>query len=199
MRQSIGLIGKMGSGKDSVANILTGSYGFGRVAFAEPLKRLVIEADPLIGCGGALDRQNLAAEPVHLSDVLRTMTFEDAKRAYPEVRRSLQRIGQGARQIDPDYWIRLALADVEYVHGAGMPVVVTDVRYVNEAEALRAKGFRLVRVTRPASSAGMTTAETREALHESETALDYYPADLTLTNDGDMIDLTGKVLAMLGY
>jgi ABC-type oligopeptide transport system ATPase subunit len=199
MRQSIGLIGQMGSGKDTVANLLCGSYGFGRVAFAEPLKKLVIEADPLVGCGGPQDRQNLAASPMRLSDALMTMTFEDAKRAYPEVRRALQRIGQGARQIDPEFWIRQALTDVEYIRACGMPVVVTDVRYRNEADALRAQGFKLVRVKRDVSTtAGLTSEETRAMLHPSETDLLRYAVDVTIRNDGDLFDLSEKVVNMLG-
>jgi hypothetical protein len=125
------------------------------------------------------------------------MSFEDAKREYPEVRRSLQRIGQGVRQIDPRYWVRIALADVEDINRAGVPAVITDVRYQNEAEALRHRGFVLVRITRPADPKGYTRAETELMLHKSETDLDGFAANATIPNTGTIEALHDALTALV--
>lgn len=189
MRQNIGLIGKFGSGKDTAASVLVRTHGYVPLSFAAPLKEMVIEADPLLTHW----THNNVTVPLHLSDVLEKLTFEEAKREYPEVRRSLQRIGQGVRKLDPDYWVRLLLQDVGRFEYEQVPMVVTDVRYPNEADTLRKFGFTLVRITRQRAE-GMTMDETRASLHDSETALDDYPADVTIRNDGDKIDLTKAIL-----
>lgn len=190
---SIGLIGKMGSGKDTAADYLINTYGYVRVSFAAPLKELVIEADPLVT---HWTHDNVMV-PIHLSDVLEKMDFEAAKRQYPEVRRVLQRIGQGARRIDPDYWVRMALKEIRDREYDGVPVVVTDVRYLNEALALKARGFTLARIVRPAWVSGMTMADTRATLHESETTLDSYPTDVQIMNDSTMVDLADALNSLV--
>jgi hypothetical protein len=193
MRPNIGLIGKLGSGKDTAANILSSNYGYGRVSFAYPLKKMVIAADPII----KYEPSGYGPVSVRLSDILRQMSFEDAKREYPEVRRSLQRIGQGVRQIDPRYWVRIALSDVEDINRASVPAVITDVRYQNEAEALRSRGFKLIRITRPAASQGYTREESALMLHASETDLDKYAADATIPNTGTVEELHDAIAALV--
>ena len=189
--RSIGLIGKMGSGKSTAADALR-SLGYIPLSFAAPLKEMVIDADPLVTYGEHF------GVPIHLSDLLDAgYTFEECKREYPEVRRSLQRIGQGIRRIDPDYWVRNLLARAVECPPS-VPIVVTDVRYPNEADALRKNGFTLVRVKRQLTTTkGLTNDETRAMLHESETALDRYAVDVTIRNDGSLIDLHAAVLDLV--
>lgn len=174
--KNIALIGKIGSGKDTAAAQLINGHGYSRVAFADPLKAMVVEADPIV----YYEATGYNPVPVHLSDVLRRMSFEAAKRAYPEVRRSLQRIGQGVRKIDPDYWVNLAMKPIDIFLSVGMPVVVTDVRYLNEAEALEPH-FITVRV--------VSDRQDNSGTHESETALDNYRTDYVIMNNGSTAEL----------
>lgn len=196
--KNFGLIGKMGSGKTTAAEVLRNTHGYVPVSFAAPLKEMVIEADPLIEyrCWSQHGAPTNPV-PVHLSDILKYSgkTFEEAKREYPEVRRSLQRIGQGVRRIDPEYWVKALLTRLAELP-AGTPVVVPDVRYPNEADALRTIGYTLVRVTRPTPQ-GMTMDETRASMHDSEWSLDDYEADVTINNDGTLIDFVGAVLDLV--
>jgi hypothetical protein len=192
--RNIALTGKMGSGKSTIADVLMNTYGYRTLSFASPLKGLVIEADPLVMYESL--HGTVTPVPIHLSDVLASgKTFEEAKRKYPEVRRSLQRIGQGIRRIDPDYWVRNLMERVLDVP-SGTPIVVPDVRYPNELEALAKNGFKTVRVQRKYPQ-GLTNDESRAMLHESETALDTYNVDALIKNDGEMIDLISKALDVI--
>ena len=70
----------------------------------------------------------------------------------------------------------------------GTPVVLTDVRFPNEAEAIQAAGGRLVRVVRP----GQDTSDQ----HISETALDDLVADVEIQNDGTLDELRAAARAL---
>lgn len=195
--RKIGLIGKMGSGKDTAAQVLVNTYGYVPMAFASPLKEMVIEADPLVMYAAEYRSGKPYSVPFHLSDLLDSgKSFEECKRQYPEVRRSLQRIGQGIRKIDPDYWVNCAEVAIDVCEKLNVRTVVTDVRYPNEADMLVRRGFTLVRITRKQAT-GMTMEETRAALHESETSLDGYVADYTITNDSTPEQLAAAVLELV--
>lgn len=169
----IALIGRARSGKDTVAARLISRYAYTRVAFADPLKTVALGLDPIV----AYEPSGYGPLPTRLSAVVQRYGWETAKDRFPEVRRTLQRAGQAIRDQDPGFWLGLAMDKVAVADTWNLPVVITDCRYPNEAEALKARGFKLVRVTRP----GYTEAA---AAHESETALDDYPADVTVANVG---------------
>lgn len=192
--RNVGLIGKARSGKDSVASRLVANRGYQRVAFADPLKDMALRIDPIVSAhaeryheygtaGGVYPVWE--AETVSLSDVISRVGWERAKDEYPEVRRILQSCGQTVRELDADFWLRIALAKVAEANQQGRPVVVSDVRYPNEAESLRRAGFTLIRITRPAIAGSILRADPASA-HESETALDGYHADHTIVNNGSL-------------
>jgi hypothetical protein len=182
--KSIGLIGPAQSGKDTVGARLRQRYGYQRVAFADPLKRAALNVDPVIP----------ASYGVHmrLSTLVADVGWDYAKTTYPEVRRVLQHVGQTVREIDPEFWIRAAFPAIDAAERLGLPVVVTDVRYLNEVVALQNRGFSMLRVTRP--DAGVTG---EGAKHKSETELDDYAARLTIANTGTLDDLNRIVDSLL--
>ncbi|QDQ12460.1 hypothetical protein FH965_19435 [Streptomyces spectabilis] len=173
-------MGRAGSGKDTVAARLVQRHAFVRVAFADPLKESAMRLDPIIGAEGT----SYGALPIHLSDVVKRYGWDRAKNSYPEVRRTLQRLGEAVRGDDPDFWLRMALDKLGTADRWGLPVAVSDVRYANEADALRAAGALMVRIERPGASAGGEAAR-----HVSELDLEAYPADVTVTNAGSLDDL----------
>lgn len=63
-----------------------------------------------------------------------------------DARRVYQQLGQKMREIDPDVWIKALLRDLDKSHTDVTRFVIDDVRYLNEAEALRARGFKIVYV-----------------------------------------------------
>lgn len=145
----IGIVGKMASGKSTLAKCICEQWvaagheeeELRTMAFADEVKRL---ASTLFG-----------------------MTTKD--------RPLLQQIGTKMREIDPDVWASCLLRKVEAQPARG--VVVDDVRYANEAAALRRSGFTLVRIEvdgatqlRRLQAAYPSTWEqhARHAQHESE-------------------------------
>ncbi|WGH20315.1 deoxynucleoside monophosphate kinase [Arthrobacter phage MaGuCo] len=183
----VGLIGKKRSGKDTFAHGMT---GYTRIAFADPLRRAALALDPIVG-RPALPGQLAPQRDVRLSDVIDAIGWERAKDCVPEVRRILQRLGtESIRAIDPDFWIRAGEAAIL---ADGGPVVVTDCRYPNEADKIRAMGGVLIRVVRPGfDSAGDA--------HPSESALDRYAEDVQVLNNGtvdDLLNAAARVAATL--
>lgn len=153
--------GRKRAGKDTFASRLIVAHRFVRVAFADPLRDFALALDPLI-------------DTRRLSEVIEELGWEDAK-AIPEVRRTLQRIGTeaGRKVLGESVWVNLAMRKAS---AAGENVVITDCRYPNEAEAIRAAGGIIVRVDRPGTD--LTDA------HPSEVAMDDWPFDARVINNG---------------
>ncbi|MFD4797201.1 deoxynucleotide monophosphate kinase family protein [Streptomyces anulatus] len=183
----VALMGRAGAGKDTAAARLVQRYAFVRVAFADPLKESALRLDPIVGAEGT----SYGALPIRLSDVVKRYGWDRAKNSYPEVRRTLQNLGEAVRADDPDFWLRMALDKVTTADRWSLPVVISDVRYANEADALRAAGALMVRIERPGASAGGEAAR-----HVSELDLDAYPADVTVSNTGTVADLDALVDAL---
>ena len=174
----IALIGHARSGKDALAAELRRSHAYTRVAFADPLKAMLLRIDPIIG-----DALDITQEYLHLAEYVSAYGWEEAKNGYPEVRRVLQSAGQAQRETDEFYWIKRAVEKIEAARRWSLPMVVTDCRYRAEADVLSALDFTMVRVVRPAS--GLVGALAR---HASETELDDYVEDITLENNGSLED-----------
>jgi hypothetical protein len=180
--RNIALIGKARSGKDTAASFLVRERHYTRIAFADPLKEMALSIDPLIPTG----LQGAFRIHVRLSALVADVGWEYAKDTYPEVRRVLQSTGQTIREYDPDYWVNVGRRKLSAAEAWNMPVVVTDVRYINEAVMLRSRGFRLVRIVRP--------DQVNTSTHVSETELDTYSTDLAIINDGSIDDLRRAIL-----
>ncbi|QDY79802.1 hypothetical protein [Streptomyces qinzhouensis] len=178
----VALIGRAGSGKDTVGEHLVARFQFFRVAFADPLKTLALDLDPIV----SNEPTGYGPLSLRLSDVVRRDGWDRAKQ-LPEVRRLLQRTGQALRDRDPDVWLRPLLDKITVADRWNVPVVITDVRYRNEADALRKRGALLVQVDRPGEHDHQPDQDQRE--HRSETELRDFPADAVLTNGGTVAEL----------
>ena len=195
----IGLTGKKRSGKDTVAARLVERHGFARVAFADPLKEAALGLDPLIwiendemGPLKAAGWRVPLGPCERLSSLVAAVGWEHAKEVR-EVRRTLQRYGVAIRALQPEFWVDQGLAKAEALLDAGTSVVITDVRFPNELDAIGARGGFHVHVDRP----GVDTSDP----HPSETALEpfYDDADVEVLNHGDLADLADAVDTMARY
>ncbi|GAA2230353.1 hypothetical protein N1031_07005 [Herbiconiux moechotypicola] len=205
----IGLIGKKRSGKDTFADALVAEGGFVKIAFADPLKEAALALDPIVGRPAIPAPEGGILTPGHdvrLSEVIDALGWERAKDYVPEVRRTLQRLGTEAiRALDDGFWIRAAMRRVDATRSLlrlrlntsdsreatrPRPVVVTDCRFPNEADAIRERGGQIIRVTRP----GVESTDP----HPSEVALDSYAEDYHVLNDGTIADLHERARPWLG-
>jgi hypothetical protein len=174
----IGLSGYARSGKDTVAGMLMGLHGYERVAFADPIRELLYEMDPLV-VHNYMD--------FRLQDIIDSKGWEAAKTEFPEVRRLLQDLGVGARKLFGDtFWIYQALSDV----APQDKVVVSDVRFKNEAQWIKEFGGQIWRINRP----GIDAANE----HVSENELSDWEFDIVIENDSDMPALIKKIKALIG-
>lgn len=174
----IGLSGYARSGKDSVANILVKNYGYERRAFADKLRDVLYKLNPIVSPS---DRR--------LQDVIDELGWEGSKKSEynDEIRTLLQRLGTeaGRQTLWDSIWVDAAMHDV----GPKDKIAFADVRFPNEADAVRDAGGIVVRVERP----GIEAANT----HASETSLDNYYFDHYLPNDGTLRDLEDRVEELL--
>jgi hypothetical protein len=197
----VGLTGKKRAGKDTVAARLVERHGFARVAFADPLKEAALGLDPLVRI--EVDEVGPLAQVVgsqvfqphgyyRLSSVVAAAGWEAAKEVR-EVRRTLQRYGVAIRDLSPEFWVAQGLAKAEALLDQGTSVVITDVRFPNELDAIGGAGGFHVHVDRP----GVDTSDP----HPSETALEpfYDDADVEVLNHGSLGDLHDAVDTMVRY
>jgi len=165
----IGLSGYARSGKDTVANILVEDYAFERIAFADPIRELLLQINPFV------------IDNTRIYDYVEENGWELAK-AHPEVRRLLQSLGVSMREVvDSEIWIETALRKMEY----GKNYVISDVRFLNEANMIDQFEGQLWRVERPEVIATNS--------HISESALDNHGFSQIIVNDGSIEDLKEKI------
>jgi len=171
----IGLSGYARSGKDTVADFVQEhDPSFKRVALADSLKEMIYTLDPYVIEEG---------HTIRYRELVDAIGLHEAKNNH-EVRRLLQVFGTEVMRdrFGESVWIDLAFAP----YSSPDNLLVTDVRYVNEADAVRDHGGVVIRVERP----GVEPPN----LHRSETAMADYRFDAVIVNDGTLEDLKAKVV-----
>jgi hypothetical protein len=179
---NVGIIGRARVGKDTAGAWLVDNRGYRRIGFADALKDAALTLDPIIDDGNV----GYSFSAMRLSDLVRGYGWERAKE-IGDTRRTLQELGMAIRAIDPEFWLRAALAKVTEANEAGVPAVITDVRFPNEADSLRRAGFHLVYIDRP----GVPQLD-----HASEGALTPADADYLIYNSGEVYDLQQEMSAV---
>lgn len=178
----IGLAGYAGSGKDTVADILVEHRGYMRIAFADILRQCIRALNPILEC------QSLHPTEIRVRDALLAYGYVEAKNRFSEYRRLLQAMGTevGREIFGEDFWVDMTMRKVHTNRGSR--IVISDVRFPNEANAIQHEGGKVIRIDRP-----HTTAVNH---HISEHALDGYEFDFTIDNDGTLAELREKVLKL---
>jgi hypothetical protein len=136
----IGLVGPSGSGKSTAAQYLEVVHGFAPCAFADTLKDML---DALfVECG--VDYAHLH-EPELKNVPLPRLHGLSA-------RQLMTSLGDWGRSVAPDFWIERLAQRMGLYASSSAPVhdriVVSDVRYQNEAAWITRAGGRLVRLER---------------------------------------------------
>lgn len=130
MKQVVALVGPLGAGKDTVAKHLVENYGFKRFAFADEIKRSYYAAS------GHSEEEFKAARGTSLEKEIRSGLWEYSDRIKEEK--------------GPLYFINIvvgAIGDCQH------PVVVTDIRTIEELDAMRSVGAKVILVLKIAAGA----------------------------------------------
>lgn len=163
----IGLTGAAGAGKTSLAMHLEARHGFERFAFADPILAMLLAL-----CNEAGIESGWATERI----------FKEAPMPVLGVsyRRMAQTLGTewGRQMLGADLWIRVAQQRLDNARLHGAPVVVSDVRFPNEADWIRQQGGVIVRLVR---SGTLKVAPHQSEDHSAGLAVEY-----TLLNNGSL-------------
>lgn len=179
IRKNIDLVlihGEAHSGKGVAAKILTDQHGFREVGFADCLKEIAIK----------------------YFDWPYDLIHVNGKRT-PESRLFMQAIGEAGRLLSPDFWIRRltikifetsTLSETENFCSGNFRFVISDLRYLNEAEWGKSVGGELWEIFRTGEFEKIEAG----ANHISETALSSFDKwDQIIVNDSDLTALATKI------
>ena len=163
----IGFAGKARSGKDTAGKYLVDEYQFLRYSFAQPLK----DATKIM---------------FHLTDKQIENKEKPAEPWGRSPRELYQKVGTDiARNIDVNVWVKGA--DIFRQENPGRSIVITDVRFSNEAFWIRSQGGLVV----------FLHSDTRGIFegggHLSENGLEGSDVDIVLQNDGTIEALYAKL------
>lgn len=176
----IGLVGAAGAGKDTVAERLELVHGFYCYAFARPLREAVLALLDTAGVDHAWATER----------ALKELPMPVLRVSYRHLAQSLGT--EWGRAIAPDFWLRLA-AGALGLHGTpdDQPVhdriVVSDVRFANEASWVRVHGGVLVRVVREAL-APVRAHVSEQYAHSADCACEH-----ELDNRGSLAGLQARI------
>ena len=170
-RLLIGIVAPAGSGKTVVAKHLEEAHGFTRMRFAHNLKAML--------------KAGLGLTDEQLDGKDKMVALAEFGGCTP--RHLMQTLGTewGRRMVHSDIWTNAWRATARRVEGS---IVVDDVRFPNEAAAIRAEGgvlWRIVRQGQPVSD------------HVSERMMREIVTDVTLNNNVNLPDLIEKAEAAL--
>ena len=167
----IGITGKASSGKDTIAHYLWGRHAFTSIAFADPLK---LAAKAMFGLTSAqtwdADQKEVVIPHWGMSprQIFQLLGTEAAKPVFGK-----------------DVWIKRWRISYDMLSRTDH-IVVPDVRFDEEAEAIRGLGGVIVEVQRGVGLQGST------GTHASELGLLKLP-DYVIDNNGTLEDLFMQV------
>lgn len=148
----IGLIGPAGSGKTTVARILSDQYGFKRLRFTDPLKRMLGPS----GLGLSFEEIN-GSKKDEPSAFLNGIT----------PRHAMQTLGTewGRMQMFPNFWIHCWIQDFMRIPNS-IHVVADDVRFDNEVDTIKKRGGIIVKIIGRSAGIGDDHASEKAPLCE---------------------------------
>lgn len=185
----IGLSGFAGAGKSTVAEYLVRQHGFVRLSFAAAVKDITAVAF-------AWDRQRLeGASPQDRAWREEPDTFWSERLGKPFTPRyALQYIGTDVfrTHVLPTIWADLVVAKIRHM-APTTNIVIDDVRFVNEREALRKEGAIFLLVRRETFQTALhhdlwTTVRRRESIRDQAPTHELHPSEWDWLRDPTVAD-----------
>lgn len=174
----VGFVGTKGVGKDTAADVLVSDHGFVRRKFAQPIK----EACAM-----------LFQVPEHHFEGPEKEVVVEKHGLSP--RQMMQMLGTDMfrNMVNPDFWIR-HFEQWCFEQSLNTRVVVTDLRFQNEVDAVKRLGGFIVKIAR---SAGEGRHRSTDA-HVTETGVAHLDGiDAEIENDGSIEELWKKIKALV--
>jgi len=164
----IGLFGRKGSGKTTVAQLIADKIKAPILSFAKPLKEMIEKS-------GLCTYEELYANKTEFSRMI------------------LQKIGTNIfrNQIDRNFWIKRMKEEIFYNYKDCKIIIIDDVRFKNEARYVKSNNGKIVRVIR-------NDVELIIDNHESEMDCDLIIPDCIIYNNSSLEDLEGEVSMFIG-
>lgn len=158
----VGLVGRRRAGKDTAAAALL-ENGYTLIKFADPLKNMLREYLRYVGLSAEIIERMIEG------DLKETPSYYLGGKTC---RFCMQRLGTeyGRDMLSEDIWVNAAIARAYQVDKA----ILTDVRFKNEASAIKAAGGILIKIIRPEGTIDS---------HASESFIDEIQTDYIITND----------------
>jgi hypothetical protein len=173
----LGLAAKARCGKDTVADYLVENFNFRKYAFADPLKEAASKmfGVPIWWFYNAEKKEQVIEEwgysPRQMAQLLGT---EGGRKLFRE-----------------DIWLKRAEVELNLntnIDWDGM--VITDLRFENEADFIRSHGGIVIHILREGAP--------EVSDHESEKGILVREKDIVIENDGTIHDLYRKVICLMG-
>ena len=196
--QVIGLLGVKGAGKDTAAKHLLEAHQFVRAAFADKLYKESADAFgvtveflgnrdtketplPELAMRHCLDKAFIRCVLEESGRTRMSKKFLDEPRSPRFIMQLWGTEYRRRRGVD-SYWLDIVGGIMDAAPNAKF--VITDVRFINEAKFIVARGGILVRVRRPMLEAkeAANRAANGTSAHPSETEMLTYPVDFELVN-----------------
>lgn len=178
----IGITGKKFSGKDTVGNYLVEKYDYKQYAYATALKLAVKDIFEFTD-------EQLNTE---LKEVVDTRWNITPRRVLQYVGTDLFRNQSNVLfpDIGCDFWIKVLERKIlkQLNENPDTKIVITDIRYKNEAELVKKLGGNIIKLNRDTN---MTDN------HTSETSIDEINIDYEINNNGTKIQLFNIIDALI--
>lgn len=199
--QLIGISGKAGAGKDTLGYFLKEKIGQNaRIdKFANLLKKVagdMLNVPPSAFESTEFKKRLLPAE-LQVSTMRKTLD-ENTKPMWTKMtsvhdhRWFLQQMGtEVAKTIHPDFWV---WAYFNTAYDPSKTIILTDVRFPNEADQIKERGGIVIRV----NNDRVKPMYLYDTPHISETALDNYDFNSVIQNNTTLADLGTLASALIG-
>lgn len=184
----IGVLGKSGSGKDTISDYICQHYGYTKIAFAKPIK-----------------------------DICRIMFGFNEEQLYGNEKESIdpywgvsprcmfQYIGTDVMRIDvqsmipnigTNFWVKCTQKQILELLKDNKKVIISDVRFQNEIDLITSMGGIVIKLTRD-----FTNLDTQMSGHISEQNIDNLIGNYLIENNDTLIELyktTDSILSSVG-